>query len=382
MITNPEHKHKLVNIFTTKAIDAGPKLSPEQWFRKLIKKSTLPQNWEAARIGALTGDSALDAIELIDWASHRKINNTDSRFTTLGSILTSLLPELDKLEAGYVAALIDRYSLYRDIELKQKLIMGYQIPMDTTEFEGEPEEFGPEIDWVGPSDEQIEHQGFLRKPPDFLDMGFIIGAAEKSRGICRIEYPEEKFRGTGFLIGNKQYLLTNYHVFKYKKDDNLEFNIKETILRFGCFTMIGGDESKGQTYKLTKEKPIAQSPIKELDFLLLRVEDAINDDNGINEISEWELDAPEIKSGLNILQHPGGDPMKLGYCDDGVSWIDEKGRLIQYATRAQSGSSGSPCFNENWDLVALHHAQRLKSFGSIREGILFSAIYAEIQKFL
>jgi hypothetical protein len=46
------------------------------------------------------------------------------------------------------------------------------------------------------------------------------------------------------------------------------------------------------------------------------------------------------------------------------------------------GSSGSPCFDENWYLVALHHAQKARTFGSIREGILFASIYQEIKDFL
>jgi hypothetical protein len=39
-----------------------------------------------------------------------------------------------------------------------------------------------------------------------------------------------------------------------------------------------------------------------------------------------------------------------------------------------------PCFDENWYLVALHHAQKAKTFGSIREGILFANIYQDIIK--
>ena len=28
---------------------------------------------------------------------------------------------------------------------------------------------------------------------------------------------------------------------------------------------------------------------------------------------------------------------------------------VRYSTNTESGSSGSPCFDQNWNLVALHH---------------------------
>jgi endonuclease G len=68
--------------------------------------------------------------------------------------------------------------------------------------------------------------------------------------------------------------------------------------------------------------------------------------------------------------------------DNGITGIYQSEGLIQYVTRTQGGSSGSPCFNEDWKVVALHHAERAKSFGTIREGILFSAIYDRIKEYL
>ena len=31
------------------------------------------------------------------------------------------------------------------------------------------------------------------------------------------------------------------------------------------------------------------------------------------------------------------------------------GLRVRYATNTEGGSSGSPCFNKDWDLIALHH---------------------------
>jgi len=55
---------------------------------------------------------------------------------------------------------------------------------------------------------------------------------------------------------------------------------------------------------------------------------------------------------------------------------------VQYISKAQNGSSGSPCINGDKQLIAIHHAERQSSFGSTREGVMLSKIYDEISQSL
>jgi endonuclease G, mitochondrial len=87
------------------------------------------------------------------------------------------------------------------------------------------------------------------------------------------------------------------------------------------------------------------------------------------------------QSPLNILQHPEGGEMKISLSNNGVVKINKEKGLILYANQTKGGSSGSPCFDSDWKLVALHHKAMQTSFGSIREGILFSAIHRHIKEF-
>jgi endonuclease G len=96
----------------------------------------------------------------------------------------------------------------------------------------------------------------------------------------------------------------------------------------------------------------------------------------------WDLASPTKRMGLNILQHPGGESMKLALSSNGVTGVYPETGLIQYLTSTRGGSSGSPCFSDEWALVALHHAERSRMFGTIREGILFRAIHSEISSYL
>jgi V8-like Glu-specific endopeptidase len=70
--------------------------------------------------------------------------------------------------------------------------------------------------------------------------------------------------------------------------------------------------------------------------------------------------------------------MKLALSASGITWIDPGNGKLQYTTKVASGSSGSPCFDANWNLVALHHAGS-RSKG---EGILMSSIFEQIRKYL
>jgi hypothetical protein len=59
---------------------------------------------------------------------------------------------------------------------------------------------------------------------------------------------------------------------------------------------------------------------------------------------------------LFIVQHPKGSPLKLAFDTDSVVGLNASGTTVFYKTNTERGSSGSPCFSSNWELVALHHS--------------------------
>jgi hypothetical protein len=151
-------------------------------------------------------------------------------------------------------------------------------------------------------------------------------------------------------------------------------------LRFGNITAEDGEEAKGQEFKLADEPIVKASSDDKLDYALLQVEDSIKR-SGIKS-ALYTVELPFKGMSLNILQHPGGGPLKLACSGVGVDRVLEEKGLVQYSTRARTGSSGSPCFTDEWEVIALHHAQRSRPVGSIREGIIFKSIYEEIKEHL
>jgi hypothetical protein len=114
-----------------------------------------------------------------------------------------------------------------------------------------------------------------------------------------------------------------------------------------------------------RSNPSPQSD--ELDYALLRVDgkpgcdtvgnkmepDAPN--RGWLQLTKTAYDFP-LNSALVIVQHPQSAPLKLAIDTDSVISLNSSGTLVKYSTNTEGGSSGSPCFDINWKLVALHHS--------------------------
>jgi hypothetical protein len=86
---------------------------------------------------------------------------------------------------------------------------------------------------------------------------------------------------------------------------------------------------------------------------------------------------------VNIIQHPRGRPKEVVVQDSRVVRADNV--VVQYSSDTEPGSSGSPVFNNQWALVALHHASVFSDDGRpspgadpraryLNEGVRLSAI--------
>lgn len=224
-----------------------------------------------------------------------------------------------------------------------------------------------------------ELQGFLPRQFSFqADVGTLLRGLERANAVCKITFvdslPTES--GTGVLIA-PDLVLTNYHVLSLKHDADLDEIAQSARFEFGYISPKFGESTRTQIVKAADSKPVVRSsPIHELDYALIRLSSA--HDLAIKPV-QFEGAAQLLpKSPLNILQHPEGEQMKVSLSNNGVVKTNEVRGLVLYVNPTKPGSSGSPCFDQDWKLVALHHKEMATSFGSIREGILFSAIYRQI----
>jgi hypothetical protein len=54
-----------------------------------------------------------------------------------------------------------------------------------------------------------------------------------------------------------------------------------------------------------------------------------------------------------VIHHPGGDRKRISIRENRLVATDD--RWLRYTSDTGFGSSGSPVFNDQWEMVALHH---------------------------
>lgn len=350
---------------------------PDLFFRNLIE--SVDDELLAKMPGCHPNRSALENTrEFLNWCAAYGRNPRDPRYTLLGAILTAMLPELGFEHGSFIAAFISRFHLIPDDDLAETFRVSYQIPATETRDEGAATAVGPSFVWKGPDDEQL--QFLLPKPPELLDVGLLQQAIQAATCVCRVHTGMTV--GTGFLVAPRL-VLTCRHNFLGETDEEFIQSVRDAELSFGRFSAPDGSESAGQTFRVDDEKPVVTwSPVEKLDFALLQLERRVLEAHSLRPATLLYT-APE-KSGvaLNILQHPHGDSMKLCLCANGVTHRDLTSGRLQYITQARAGSSGAPCFNHEWKVVAMHRSEQLRTWGSVREGVLMAAIQHSIKPYL
>jgi hypothetical protein len=185
--------------------------------------------------------------------------------------------------------------------------------------------------------------------------------------VCQIRARQSV--GSGFLV-SPDILLTNQHVIE---DVTAASDVQVT---FDHRTLNERDMS-GVAHKLHDEWLLASSPpsqvdlvdpkpreatVQELDFAFLRLASApgharLNGDEERGWLKPSRTPAPFVEnSTIAILQHPHAGPLRLALETQSVIGVNTARTRARYRTRTEAGSSGAPCFDIDWQLVALHHS--------------------------
>lgn len=196
-------------------------------------------------------------------------------------------------------------------------------------------------DWKASGGAPGGFEKIMAAQPTFLPIRFLQTGLLRSRAVARIKAPAGL--GTGFLIGNGL-LITNNHVLPNPKDAataKIWFNYEETA---------SNAQSEVAEFDLDPDAGFATSPIERGDdWTAVRVK---------GDASEWsplELadSTVQVNDYVNIIQHPAGLPKQIALYHNVVVYADDK--RVQYLTDTMPGSSGSPVFDSDWRVVAVHH---------------------------
>lgn len=155
--------------------------------------------------------------------------------------------------------------------------------------------------------------------------------------------------GSGFMI-TPNLLMTNHHVLGTANDaDGVGANFDHV------FTM-GGGVDPGEYFELQPDRFFLSDD--ELDFAIVAVADTSQNGKSLGDYGHHPLIERTgkilIGKPINIIQHPSGGPKMYANKDNDV--LDRLENFLHYRTDTKPGSSGSPCFNDFWEVVALHHS--------------------------
>ncbi|MCW2285926.1 hypothetical protein M2323_003763 [Rhodoblastus acidophilus] len=247
-----------------------------------------------------------------------------------------------------------------------------------------------------------EHQGrsalealLARKQTPFKDVVAFRGQlASLEAQVCRVSTPD--FLGTGALIA-ADLVVTNRHVIAtalaadghgLAKSVTCVFDDKigAGISTPSCEVKVSKVEASSPHSPEDEHAGPMTSALDCLDYALLRLESTLGgkpitpngDPRGFIGIAPPD-EAPKVNSGLVILQHPGGKPMKIdigAVTDLGVS-------RIRHSVNTLPGSSGAPVFDAALRFVALHHAGRETGLGEspgYNQAIPMDLILADARK--
>ena len=235
-------------------------------------------------------------------------------------------------------------------------------------------------------------QRLIKDTNAFLNLSTWLEKAGKIQVcVCRIEIAAQgggTIFGTGFLIA-PDLLMTNWHVVRgivANEDNDTSYtgpraNASDVTCRFDYKVFANGLKSKGTKFSLapnwrvalSKNNPATREPqTDELDCAVVKLQEPAGslpvgdrteklndgDPRGFIKLPAPTDPVPVFKAQdpVFIVQHPSGEPIKLALDTSGIQSTNSNGTRVRYTTNTEPGSSGSPCFDQNWNPIALHHS--------------------------
>lgn len=195
---------------------------------------------------------------------------------------------------------------------------------------------------------------------DTVSINFFVRGLQAAKAVCRIKTlsfgngPPDY--ATGFLIA-PGLLLTNHHVLPDAETASRSLAEFDYELD-GHFV-----EKRGRIFPFVPAEAFYTDA--SLDFAVVAISPMAHDGTPVADFGVLPL-IPESGKGIageyvSIIQHPGGGTKQVVVRENRIIALDARrfpavgSDFIHYTADTERGSSGAPVFNDQWDLVAVHH---------------------------
>jgi endonuclease G, mitochondrial len=201
---------------------------------------------------------------------------------------------------------------------------------------------------------------------DTLDVGFLLQGAIAARSVAKLRVHRhfdgapsfvaagrpDWGLGTGWMVGPRL-LITNHHVVSARtpreapaSDADFKAQAEATEADF--------DYVLPESELTTVASLECAASDRELDYAVLRLDEAAAERAPLR-LRTNPLTRPHgsaLQERVNVLQHPDGDPMRLGFRNNFV--VTGSADRLTYLTDTRGGSSGSPICDDAWFVAGLH----------------------------
>lgn len=246
---------------------------------------------------------------------------------------------------------IDRFEARKPITTNVIDVLSKGNPKDILKLDEESRVMEREQQIIGSEMPDITMEQLIGTN-DLMPIIYLQKGVNAAKSIAKIELMDDAGRskgsGTGFMI-SPSVIMTNNHVlrnkddcinaivyFKYERD--LQNNIKPV------------------SFMLDPNKLFYTN--KKLDFTIVCVNTSSFDNNPLTDFGYLTLIKNSGKAVIgeyvSIVQHPNGEIKQVALRENRV--IDVFDNYVHCTTDTRPGSSGSPVFNDQWDVVSLHHS--------------------------
>jgi len=215
----------------------------------------------------------------------------------------------------------------------------------------------------------------------YKPLAWLKAGVERAQCVARLGETPFEGMGTGFLFdgaliaerhAGRHLLLTNAHV--CSPDEKVRRRCPWPAAPTALKATFLAARGEGEPVSIAVQDVLFSSAPDALDATL--VELAGPPPEGA--VAPPRADGPPAVDGddarVNVIGHPKGLDVRVSMQDNKV--VAREDPFLRYRTPTDPGSSGSPVFNQDWELVALHHA----GDKGANEGILLDALLDAMRK--
>ncbi|QRY47464.1 DNA/RNA non-specific endonuclease [Mycolicibacterium boenickei] len=200
-------------------------------------------------------------------------------------------------------------------------------------------------------------RGELRKiigpTTDFVPIYYVEMARLSARAVARVIDGQRRPLGTGVMVSPRLFM-TNNHVIADVQ------SAASTSIQFNYQLDIDDVPAAVTEFRLDPAAFFWTSDENELDVSLIAVGPRTAGSANLPDFGWSAMSSAGDKHAegdhVTIIEHPDADYKQIALRENRVIGRGKKGVTLYYAADTLHGSSGSPVFNDQFVLVALHHA--------------------------